>query len=297
MQSLSSEQITEHVAAIERDGYTVLTDAIDDDFRNEIAEELRHLEQVRPGGDLAPAPFSGFVTRRWFDLLNDGDVWQRVAVHPWVLPILEGVLGEGFLLSTLGTAVIGPGEKAQPIHVDDGVYNFPRPHPNLVCNTMWAIEDFTIENGATRIVTGSNNWDVDPDYKVSYETVPLTMPAGSIGFVVGSCYHGAGANQTDQDRIGLTINYCNGSMRQQENLMLGIHPERAVTFAPELQDLLGFRMCKGAGHLFASDPRAEMSRHYGDGQGDEAYLARRNALHVERLAAQQQTSQTTGQNS
>ena len=66
-----------------------------------------------------------------------------------------------------------------------------------------------------------------------------------------------------QARRALTVNYCNGSMRQQENLMLGVPPDRLMTFSTELQDLLGFRMCKGAGHLSATDPRQELERRYG----------------------------------
>lgn len=282
---LRAEEIALHAEAIRAQGYSVMEDALDEGFRTEILAEIERLQRVRPGGDLGPAPFSGFVTRRWFDLLNDDPVWQRVAVHPWVLAVLPAVLGEGFLLSTMGTAVVGPGEKAQPLHVDDGVYAFPRPHPNLVCNTMWALTDFTTENGATRVVPGSNGWADDPAPNGEYETVQLEMPAGSIAFVVGSCYHGAGENRSGDDRYALTINYCNGSMRQQENLMLAVHPARMMTFAPELQDVLGFRMCRGAGHLFASDPRSEMLRRYGEAEPDDPYLEKRCALHGERLRA------------
>ena len=279
---LTPDQVETCVAAIEQDGYAVLTDAIDADFLQQLLVELERLQKVRPGGDIPPAPFTGQVTRRWFDLLNDADIWQEVAVHPWIMQVLHQVLGEGFLLSTMGTAVVGPGEAAQPIHDDDGVYGFPRPHPNLVCNTMWALSDFTEETGATRVVPGSNRYAADPDYSATYATVPLEMPAGSIAFVVVSCYHGAGANHSKQDRVALTINYCNGAMRQQENLMLGIHPARMMSFATELQDLLGFKMGHRAGHIFAQDPRLEMQRHYGDQPVEDSYLVKRNSLHTAR---------------
>ena len=203
-------------------------------------------------------------------------------MHPWVLEILPKFLGDGFLLSTMGTAIVGPGEPQQLIHDDDSVYNFPRPHPNLVCNTMWALTDFTEETGATRVIRGSNLFPEDPDYEREYETEPLLMPAGSVAFVLGSCYHGAGENKSKEDRIALTINYCRGVMRQQENLMLAIHPARMMSFPTELQDLLGFKQSQGAGHIFAQDPRVEMQRHYGDLVNEDQYLESRNKLHQER---------------
>ncbi len=282
MRALAEEEIQNHVDAIARDGFSVMENAIEPEFADAISNELAHLQQVRPGGDIPPAPFTGRVTRRWFDVLNDGDVWQRVAVHPWIMQVMPRVLGEGFLLSTMGTAVVGPGDPAQPIHDDDGIYEFPRPHPNLVCNTMWALSDFTEESGATRVVPGSNQYADDPDMSRDYDTVPLLMPAGSIAFVVGSCYHGAGENRSKTDRVALTINYCSGVMRQQENLMLGIHPARMMTFSTELQDILGFKLGKRAGHIFAQGPRKEMERHYGGQAAQDSYLQIRNNLHAQR---------------
>ena len=279
MRELSEKEILDHVGEIAENGYSIIENAIEQGYIKEILQELERLEEVRPGGDIPPAPFTGFHTRRWFDLLNDEDVWQRVATHPSVLSVLDNVLGDGFLLSTMGTAIIGPGEESQMLHTDDGVYSFPRPHPELVCNTMWALSDFTFESGATLVVPKSNNWEHDPVPGENHETVSLEMPAGSIAFVAGSTVHGAGANITDDVRWALTINYCNGSMRQQENLMLGVKPERMMTFPKELQDILGFKISKGAGHIFASDPREELFKRYGEGTKEDVYLLDRNKLH------------------
>ena len=282
MRQLSKKELLNHASEIAEQGYSIMEGVIGDKFRIQVLNELERLESVRPGGDIAPGPFTGFVTRRWFDLLNDDDIWQQVAIHPGILGVLSHVLGENFLLSTMGSAVIGPGEESQMLHVDDGVYQFPRPHPNLVCNTMWALSDFTFENGATHVVPESNKWDHDPVLGENYETISLEMPAGSIAFVVGTSYHGAGANTTEEIRWALTINYCNGSMRQQENLMLGISPERMMTFPEELQNILGFKICKGAGHIFASDPRQELINRYGEGSVKDEYLKQRNRLHAKR---------------
>ena len=282
MQELTSSAVQHHVAEIEAQGFSIMENAIEPDFLQSILDEMDRLEAVRPGGDIPPAPFTGFVTRRWFDLLNDADVWQQVAIHPWVLQVLQEVLGDGFLISTLGTAVVGDGEEAQTIHGDDMLYSIPRPHPHLVCNTMWALSDFTVASGATRLVPGSHKFPDDPDLSSAYETIPLEMAKGSIAFVVGTCYHGAGENTSGRDRQALTINYCRGSMRQQENLMLGIHPARILAFPRALQDILGFKLFGGAGHIFAQDPREEMQRHYGDLAPDDPYLELRDALHSER---------------
>ena len=113
MRALSVEEAEGHVQNIRATGFSLMKDAIDADFLGELRAELDYLARVRPGGDIPPGPFTGMVTRRWFDVLNDGDVWQQVAIHPWVMQILPRVLGDGFLLSTMGTAVVGTGEPAQ----------------------------------------------------------------------------------------------------------------------------------------------------------------------------------------
>ena len=62
--------------------------------------------------------------------------------------------------------------------------------------------------------------------------------------------------------------------------MMAIRPERMLSFSTELQDILGFKVCKGAGHIFGQDPRKEMERHYGPADADDSYLQKRNELHA-----------------
>ena len=109
---------------------------------------------------------------RIYNLLAHGELFERVPVHPNVLPIVEGVLDPGCLVSSLSSIAIGPGETPQPIHADDQLIPMPKPHPPTVCNTMWALTDFTEANGATRIIPGSHLADHSPDYGTALRLDP-----------------------------------------------------------------------------------------------------------------------------
>ncbi len=249
-----AEAVQTCVDEVEAQGYSILENVLSEAFCDEIIDEIKRLEAIGPQA-LPLNDFVGFETLRYFDLLNEAEVWQRVAIEPRLLAVLRGVLGGDMLLSTMGTAVIGPGETAQTIHCDDMLYGIGRPHKHLVCNTMWALSEFTEANGGTRLVPGSHGFDDNPDFRSQYETIGLAMPKGSVCFVVGTCYHGGGANTTDARRWALTINYCAGSQRQQENLMLAHTRERMASFPTELNQILGYRTSAlGVGHINAGDP-------------------------------------------
>ena len=100
--------------------------------------------------------FEGTKTVRIYNLLAHGPLYEQVPVHPAVLPIVEGVLDPGCLISSLSSIAIDPGEIAQPIHADDQLMPIPKPHVPTVCNSMWALTDFTEANGATRILPGTH---------------------------------------------------------------------------------------------------------------------------------------------
>ena len=250
-----------HVEHLERRGYAIMDQAIDPALCDEIVREIERLE-AEGEPSLKGNAFVGYKTVRYFDLLNQGEVWQRVATHSNILPVIRGVLGQDMLLSTMGTAVIAPGERAQPIHRDDELYDLAMPHRNLVCNTMWALTDFSDVNGATRIVPDTHRLTDAPQARQVYDSIAAVMPKGSVCFVLGTCYHGGGANQTSGRRWALTINYCAGAMRQQENLMLATSRERAAAFSDELQALIGYGMTlRNVGHVNAAHPRRLLEPH------------------------------------
>ena len=176
-------------------------------------------------------------------------------MHPNVLPIVEGVLDAGCLVSSLSSIAIGPEERAQPIHADDTLIPLAKPHEPVVCNSMWALTDFTEANGATRIVPGSHLRDRSPTYRQHYDSVPAEMPRGSVLVWHGSLWHGGGANRTDDRRVGIAMNYCAGYIRQQENQQLGIPTNTVRRFPPRLRELVGYGVYKGLiGHIDKQSP-------------------------------------------
>jgi ectoine hydroxylase-related dioxygenase (phytanoyl-CoA dioxygenase family) len=219
---------------IAEDGYTIVEGVFSP------ASFLAALTELEVGVEPSTNDFEGRSTLRVYNLLARGAVWAQIPVHPSVLPVVESVLDPGCLISSLSSINIGPGETAQPIHADDQLMPLAKPHVATVCNTMWALTDFTEANGATRLVPGSHVWDHSPNYGQHYDSIPAEMAAGSVLVWHGSLWHGGGANTTSNQRIGIAMNYCAGWVRQQENQQLGIPLETVRDFEPRLQELCGF---------------------------------------------------------
>jgi len=238
-----------HARRIDRDGYTIVEDAIDLDLIDALHDDLLRLERelgVQPAGNT----FEGVRTTRIYNLLAHGPDFEQIPVHPGILPICERVLDPGLLVSSLSSIAIGPGETPQPIHADDQVIPLPKPHPPTVCNTMWALTDFTEENGATRIVPGTHTAAESPDLSTRYDSIPAVMARGSVLVWHGSLWHGGGANTTADRRVGIAMNYCAGYLRQQENQQLGLPLDTVRDFPPRLQQLVGFGVYRGLiGHI------------------------------------------------
>jgi ectoine hydroxylase-related dioxygenase (phytanoyl-CoA dioxygenase family) len=245
----------QHRARLDRDGYTILEGAFEPAFADELLADLARIERASgegPGKNF----FEGFRTVRIYNLLARGEIYGRIPVHDAVLPIVEGVIDKGCLVSSLSSIAIGPGEGAQPIHADDMLIPLPKPHVPIVCNTMWALTDFTAENGATRILPGTHLADRNPEIGQEHPgAVAAEMAKGSILVFNGSVWHGGGANRTGARRVGIAMNYCAGWIRQQENQQLGIPREIARGFSPGLRKMVGYGIYRGLlGHVDKCSP-------------------------------------------
>jgi len=262
-----SDPAKDHIDEVRARGWTVIEDAIESNLIDELAENLDRLEEEL---DVQPADnsFEGRDTLRVYNLLARGEVWWRVPVHPAVLPVVEGVLDSGCLISSLSSIDIGPGEIAQPIHADDQLIPIPKPHPPTVCNTMWALTDFTELNGATRLISGTHLADESPVYGQHYESQPAVMKKGSVLVWHGSLWHGGGANQTGKRRVGVAMNYCAGYIRQQENQQLGLPVDTVRRMPRRLQELVGYGIYNGLiGHIDKQSPASVLLAPGDSGKG------------------------------
>jgi ectoine hydroxylase-related dioxygenase (phytanoyl-CoA dioxygenase family) len=254
---LDPDMLAANAERIDRDGYTILEGVIEPELRDALTDDLVRLEGFY-GVTPSDNGFEGTRTVRIYNLLALGKLYEGIPVHTNVLPVVEGVLDDGCLVSSLSSIAIDPGESAQPIHADDQLIPLTKPHVPTVCNTMWALTDFTEANGATRIIPGSHRRDHSPDFGAPYDSIAAEMPAGSVLVWHGSLWHGGGANTTDERRVGIAMNYCAGWIRQQENQQLGIPREVAAGFSRRLRQLCGYGVYNGLiGHIDKHSP-AEM---------------------------------------
>jgi ectoine hydroxylase-related dioxygenase (phytanoyl-CoA dioxygenase family) len=251
-------------ASVAEHGYVILEDVLDRAAVEDLRQDLLRIENDH-GITPSDNSFEGARTVRIYNLLAHGEMYRAIPLHPDVLPVVEAVLDRGCLVSSLSSISIGPGETPQPIHADDQLIPLPKPHPAAVCNTMWALTDFTEGNGATRLVPGSHRWDHSPEYGRRYDSVPAEMACGRVLVWHGSLWHGGGANRTDDRRVGIAMNYCAGWIRQQENQQLGLDRQLVASFPVRLQELVGFGIYQGLiGHIDKRRPADVLL----DGGGD-----------------------------
>ena len=185
--------------------------------------------------------FEGFKTQRLYATFEKTLVCNDLVDHPLILNILDNIFHPNYLLSQLQVINILPGEAQQPLHHDDAFYDVPRPRKPLGAATIFAIDDFTEENGATVIIPGSHEWgDERPEPMSDPRQVPVVMPAGSMLLFTGTLWHGGGANRSQLSRMCVTAQYCDSWLRQQENYSLSISKETVKMCSEHIQRLLGY---------------------------------------------------------
>jgi ectoine hydroxylase-related dioxygenase (phytanoyl-CoA dioxygenase family) len=250
---------TQVTAALREVGCAIVRELADRELVARIETELAPYFDTTPMSD---GPFMGRHTQRTCRLVVKAPSSHAVILDQLVLDVV-GELLEGsayhFDLHHTEASRIHPGEPAQSLHRDTGLYPFKNPCPPIRVTVIWALSKFTTANGATRVVPGSHLWD-DERRATDAEARSCEMPPGSMLLYNSALHHGAGANQTaDEIRRGLVLAYGLAWLRPTENPSLAVPPEIARTLPQKLQDLLQYRNHGYLGHYEFRNPRVVLS--------------------------------------
>jgi ectoine hydroxylase-related dioxygenase (phytanoyl-CoA dioxygenase family) len=227
---------------LDHDGYLVLENFMSPELLRDLRARVDELFAME--GDLAGSEFKREEqTRRLANLINKGEVFERAIASPEVLDCVAGVLGPEFKLSSLNIRSADPHSTwTQPLHCDMGAIADENGY--WVANTIWLLDDFTVENGATRMVPGSHRWGklpqqvvADPSAKHPQEML-LTGKAGSVVVMNAHMWHGGTANQTAKPRCAMHGFFARWDKPQQQYQKKLVRPEVQQRLSPRMRKLL-----------------------------------------------------------
>ena len=227
--------------ALSEHGYVVVEGMLPPDNVEQKRRALAALLEETPYGANS---FLGRRTRRIYMLLAKVRCFDDAVLHPLLLGVLDRLL-VNYQLCVSTAIAIHPGESAQTLHRDDSVYPLPPMFGPLTVNSMWAMSDFTIANGATRLIPESHRErgvEVGIERGQGDRTLVAEMPAGSVLIYLGNLLHGGGRNDTLHPRLGVVLEYSASWLRPQENLGLAYPPALVRDLPARLQELLGYNL-------------------------------------------------------
>lgn len=203
---------------LDTQGYLVLYDVLDPQWLAQIQQRLRELLVLE-------GPAAGMeVTRQagvdmLANLLNKGEMFERMLRVPQVLAAAHHVVPD-LRVNSLNYRLAPPGSGSQQLHSDcdlhlreDGGYR--------LCNSMWVVDEFTADNGATRVVPGSHRSGKLPAEVMADPLAPhpdeivLTAPAGSVIVFNAHLWHSGTLNRSPKPRGGMTLSFTRRDQRQQ----------------------------------------------------------------------------------
>jgi ectoine hydroxylase-related dioxygenase (phytanoyl-CoA dioxygenase family) len=228
------------IGALRRTGAAVVKNVLDADIVDACAAEMRPEFDSR--GRLQEDDFNGYRTLRISSVLGYAPTTAQMIGHPLVLAVADEILKPHCMAYRIGSTTgieILPGEDHQVLHQDDSIYPLRIPGVEFQIDVMWALNDFTEENGGTRVVLGSHAVSTHDDETLG-EPVQAVMPKGSVLFYMGSLWHGSGANRSNAPRMGLINTYALGWLRQEVNQYLAVPPEIAIRYDKTIRRLLGY---------------------------------------------------------
>lgn len=235
-------------------GYAILERLVPEPTIEEINAELHPWFEATTHCE---GDFYGWRTTRVNSVLFKAPASHALVLHPRILALMDDILGphcDWYQLNLSQAIRLHPGERQQVPHRDDEMWPCAKGGFEYMVNVMWALSDFTADNGATMLWPRSQHRimkrDPEPSHAVSAE-----MPRGSALIYLGSVTHCGGPNPSCAARDGLVFSYCLGWLKPYENPFLAYPPEVARAFPESIRDLLGYRIHRpNLGHYEGQDP-------------------------------------------
>ena len=227
---------------LDREGFAIIEDVLEKSTLESVrerVEELYRQEGENAGSEFRKEPGA----RRLANLVDKGQIFERLITTPRILDLVRHVLGDKFKLSSFNARSANPySTEAQPLHCDASA--LPDEHGFWVCNTIWLLDDFTRDNGATRVIPGSQNWrklpqNVLPDPAEPHaEEVLMLGRAGSVVVMNTHAWHGGTANRSAEARRALHGFYCRSDKPQQQYQKRLLSVQTQSRLSPELRKIL-----------------------------------------------------------
>ncbi len=227
---------------LDQRGFALLKGILSPDETNALRERAVALAREEKAAGRGFTYLDDKAQRVW-NLVNKGEIFEQAIQRPEVLGPMEYLLGEDLTLSSFTVNIIGPGAPASHLHLDLPLARLPLPRPSfaLCANSMWILDDFTLENGATCCVSGSHlRLEEMPEPEGIYpEALQIEAPRGSIMIMNGGVWHSSGANRTERERVALLGFFCRSILKPQQDHLKIVAPEVVARATPKLKQLLG----------------------------------------------------------
>lgn len=224
---------------LDRDGFVPLFGVLTDEQVTRIRARLAELMAAE--GDRAGLEVHQETgTDRLADLVNKASVFEVCFTDPRVLACVAHVLGD-FKLSSLNSRAALPGQGRQALHAEGAPVGLG---PYQVCNSIWLLDDFTEDNGATRVVPGSHRRtvsvrDMMPDPADAHpDEVKLIAPAGTVVVFNSHLWHGGTLNRTGSQRRAVHSYFTRRGNAQQLDQRKYVRPETLARLSPAARFIL-----------------------------------------------------------
>ncbi|MEH7304578.1 phytanoyl-CoA dioxygenase family protein [Neobacillus drentensis] len=239
---------------LDEKGFVIFENLIDEKWLNELREKYNDLVEIE-GAEAGTEVHQEAGTHRLSNLMNKGEVFDGCYTHPKVLASIYHIIKREFKVSAMNGRDAVKGHGLQALHEDwndsffeegvmekDGDYRNPA-DPFNVAISLWMLDDFKEDNGATRVVPGTHLKKAPQFYLKDRladhpEQVLVTGKAGTVAVMNSHLWHGGTNNLTGESRRVLHPYYVAREFKQQQDQRKYITKETYDRISPAARYLL-----------------------------------------------------------